>query len=50
MKPVTDHHLMSVLPMSEWTHHACRKDIRIGDTVTSNDTESIFNMIGEEVR
>lgn len=41
---------MTVLPLSAWTHHACKQDTRIGDTVTSNNAESVFNMIGEEVR
>ena len=49
-KPATYHHLMNVLPLSEWTHHTCKQGTRIGDTVTSNDAESLFNVIGEEVR
>lgn len=50
LKPATYAHLMNVLPLSSWTHHACKQDTRIGDTVTSNNAESVFNMIGEEVR
>ena len=50
MKPATYNHLMNVLPLSEWTHRACKQGTRIGDTVTSNDAESLFNMIREEVR
>ena len=50
MEPTTYNHLMNVLPLSEWTHYACKQGTRIGDTVTSNDAESLFNMIGEEVR
>ena len=49
MKPTTYNYLMNVLSVSEWTHHACKQGTRIGETVTSNDTESLFNMIGEEV-
>ena len=49
-KPDTYHHLMNGLPLSEWTYHACKQGTRIGDNVTSNDAESLFNMTGEEVK
>ena len=47
MKPGTYHNLMNALPLSEWTYYACKQGTRIGDTVTSNDAESLFNLIGE---
>ena len=50
MKPATYSHFINGWPLSEWTHHACKQGTRIGDIVTSNDAESLFNMIGEEVR
>ncbi|CAM9577734.1 unnamed protein product [Pylaiella littoralis] len=49
-KPGTFNHLMSAVPLSQWTHHACKQDTRIGYTVTSNNAESLINMVGAEVR
>ena len=49
-KPATYNHLINVLPVSEWTHHAGKQGTQIGYTVTSNDAEFLFNMIGEEMR
>lgn len=48
-KPATFNHLMTVLPMKDWTHHACKQDTRIGDSVTSNNAESLISSVGEEV-
>lgn len=50
LKPATYAHLMTVLPLSSWTHHAGKQGTRIGDTVTSNNAESVINMVGAEVR
>ena len=43
IKPARYHHLLKVLPLSEWTHHACKQGTRTGDTIMSNDAESLFN-------
>lgn len=49
-KPATYNHVMTVLPFNLWTHFACKQDTRIGDTVTSNNAESLISSVGEEVR
>lgn len=50
LKPATFDHMIRVLPLSSWTHHACDQRTRIGDTVTSNNAESLINQVGEAVR
>lgn len=50
VKPTTYNHMMTVLPLLEWSHHTCKQGNRIDDTVTSNDRDSFFNMVDKEVR